>query len=130
MRRRAIISGLLLVGVGVLLGTTVFRDDIAQATGLAQAVTVTNTPLPVREQNIDGNGHIKVHEQGTGKRQGHQHRSLGRRAAADHRWWLACAPRRWHRNEFPIRHDGQRNYDPYDRRGLLPYSQILLAIAV
>jgi hypothetical protein len=65
MQRRAIISALLLVGVGVLLGTTVFRDDIAQATGLAQAVTITNTPLPVREQNVDGNGYIKVHEQGT-----------------------------------------------------------------
>jgi hypothetical protein len=50
------------------LGTTVFRDDIAQATGLAQAVVVTNTAdqaVPVREQNRDGNQNIKVHEQGT-----------------------------------------------------------------
>jgi hypothetical protein len=58
---------LLLVTIGVLLGATVFRADIAQATGLAQAVTVSNTAaqaVPVREQNLDG-GNIKVHEQGT-----------------------------------------------------------------
>jgi hypothetical protein len=56
------------VGVGVVLGATVFRTDIAQATGLAQTVTVNNTPeqaVPVREQNLDGNQNIKVHEQGT-----------------------------------------------------------------
>jgi hypothetical protein len=53
MRQRAIIGALLLVGVGVALGATVFRTDIAQATGLAQSVTVDNTaanPVPVREQ--------------------------------------------------------------------------------
>jgi hypothetical protein len=68
MRRRASISALLLIGVGVVLGATVFRTDIAQATGLAQSVTVNNTagnPVPVREQNLDGSGNIKVHEQGT-----------------------------------------------------------------
>jgi len=67
MRRRALIGALLLVGVGVALGATVFRTDIAQATGLAQAVTVSNTAaqaVPVREQNLD-NGNIKVHEEGT-----------------------------------------------------------------
>jgi len=70
MRRRAIVGALLLVGLGVVLGTTVFRADIAQATGLAQSVTVDNTtsdPVPVREQNLDGNGNLKVHEQGTAK---------------------------------------------------------------
>jgi hypothetical protein len=49
------------------LGTTVFRTDIAQATGLAQSVTVNNTSaqaVPVREQNLDA-GNIKVHEEGT-----------------------------------------------------------------
>ena len=69
MRRHAIIGTLLLIGLGVILGATVFRTDIAQATGLAQAVTVSNTttnPVPVREQNLDG-GNIKVHEQGTVK---------------------------------------------------------------
>src|SRR5262249_47037285 len=53
MRRQAIISALLLVGVGIALGATVFRSDIAQATGLAQSVTVNNTAaqaVPVREQ--------------------------------------------------------------------------------
>lgn len=68
MRQRAVTGALLLVGAGVALGATVFRTDIAEATGLAQAVTVDNTPanaVPVREQNRDGNGNIKVHEQGT-----------------------------------------------------------------
>jgi hypothetical protein len=68
MRRRAITGALLLIGVGVVLGATVFRTDIAKAAGLAQSVTVVNTPanpVPVKEQNRDGNGNIKVHEQGT-----------------------------------------------------------------
>ena len=67
MRRQALIGALLLVGVGVVLGATVFRTDIAQATGLAQSVTVNNTPaeaVPVREQNLDGSK-IRVHEEGT-----------------------------------------------------------------
>jgi ABC-type enterochelin transport system substrate-binding protein len=67
MRRHAIIGALLMIGLGVILGATVFRTDIAQATGLAQSVTVSNTPaqaVPVREQNLD-NGNVKVHEQGT-----------------------------------------------------------------
>jgi hypothetical protein len=69
MRQRAIIGALLVVFVGVVLGATVFRTDIAQATGLATGpvVTVVNTPaqaVPVREQNLAG-GNIKVHEQGT-----------------------------------------------------------------
>lgn len=69
MQRRALIGALLLVAVGVALGATVFRTDIAQATGLAQSVTVSNTAaqaVPVREQNLDA-GNIKVHEQGTVK---------------------------------------------------------------
>ena len=68
MRRRTTIGALLLIGVGVVLGATVFRTDIAQATGLAQSVTVSNTagnPVPVQEQNLDGSGNLKVHEQGT-----------------------------------------------------------------
>lgn len=59
MQRHAVIGALLLVGLGVALGATVFRTDIARATGLAQPAQ------PVREQNLDGNGNIKVHEQGT-----------------------------------------------------------------
>jgi hypothetical protein len=67
MRRRTMIGAFLLVGLGALLGTTVLRDDIAQATGLAQSVTVNNTaanPVPVQEQNLDGSN-IRVHEEGT-----------------------------------------------------------------
>jgi len=75
MRRRAIIAALLPVSVGIVLGATVFRTDIAQATGLAQSVTVDNTaanPVPVKEQNTDPSaaGAIKVHEQGTANVQG------------------------------------------------------------
>jgi hypothetical protein len=68
MKRQAGIGALLLVCVGIVLGATVFRSDIAQATGLAQSVTVNNTAaqaVPVREQSTDANGNIKVHEQGT-----------------------------------------------------------------
>lgn len=69
MRQRAIIAALLAITVGVVLGATVFRTDIAQATGLAGPdVRVINTPaqaVPVREQNLDARGNVKVHEQGT-----------------------------------------------------------------
>jgi hypothetical protein len=68
MRQRALIGALLVVALGVILGATVFRTDIAQATGLAGPdVRVINTAaqaVPVREQNLSG-GNIKVHEQGT-----------------------------------------------------------------
>jgi hypothetical protein len=53
MRRRIIGGSLLLIMVGVVLGATVFRTDIAQATRLAQSVVIANTPaqaVPVREQ--------------------------------------------------------------------------------
>jgi hypothetical protein len=59
MRQRATIGGLLLVVLGVILGATVFRTDIAQATGLADKpnVTVVNTPAQP----------VPVHEVGTAK---------------------------------------------------------------
>jgi hypothetical protein len=53
MKRGATIGAALLLGIGIALGATVFRTDIAQATGLAQSVTVDNTaanPVPVRQQ--------------------------------------------------------------------------------
>jgi hypothetical protein len=53
MRKRAIIGALLLVGVGVFLGGTVLRDQVASARTLAQDVFVNNTaanPVPVQEQ--------------------------------------------------------------------------------
>jgi hypothetical protein len=58
MRQRALIGALGLVLVGVILGATVFRTDIAQATGLDKAATnviVKNTPAQA----------VPVHEQGT-----------------------------------------------------------------
>jgi len=73
MRQRAIIAALLAITVGVVLGATVFRTDIAQATGLAPGpkVVVTNTPaqaVPVREQGTASvnvtNTSVPVHEQG------------------------------------------------------------------
>src|SRR5262245_60158704 len=58
MRHRAIIGALLFISAGVLRGTTVFRDDIAHATGLAGApVTIVS--------RLDAQGNVKVHEQGT-----------------------------------------------------------------
>jgi hypothetical protein len=63
MQRRAIVGALLLIGLGVVLGATVFRTDIARAAGLAKA-------QPVEEQNLDGDGDIRVHEQGTASVQG------------------------------------------------------------
>ncbi len=54
--RRAIFWAFLLLLASTLLGATVFRDEIAQA---------TNGSAPVTETNIDGNGYIRVHEQGT-----------------------------------------------------------------
>lgn len=68
MRWRAIIGALLLIGVAVFLGGTVLRDQVANARVLAQSVIVSNTPaqaVPVREQNLDGDRNINVHEQGT-----------------------------------------------------------------
>jgi hypothetical protein len=68
MHRGVIIGALVLVCLGILLGMTVVGSDLAQATGVAQSVTVNNTaanPVPVAEQNLDTSGSIKVHEQGT-----------------------------------------------------------------
>jgi hypothetical protein len=65
MPRRALIGAFTLIGVGVFLGTTVFREEIAQA---AQSIVVVNAPeqaVPAREQNLDANGFIRVHEQGS-----------------------------------------------------------------
>lgn len=66
MQRRVTIGALLLVGVGVLLGMTAVGSDLAQATGLAQTVTVVNTPanpVPV----VDDHANTTIHAQATGK---------------------------------------------------------------
>ena len=68
MRHRNIIGALILVCVGVLLGGTVLRSQVANAKSFAQSIVVSNTPaqaVPVREQNLDGSQNIRVHEQGT-----------------------------------------------------------------
>ena len=72
MRREATLGALLLITVGIILGATVFRSDIAQATGLAQSVTVTNTainPVPVQQQGTASvnvtNTSLAVHNQAT-----------------------------------------------------------------
>jgi hypothetical protein len=60
MKSGAMIGAALLLAAGVVLGATVFRTDIAQATGLAQSVTVDNTaanPVPVHEQ---GTAQVRV----------------------------------------------------------------------
>jgi len=56
MRRNVIVGGLVTIAASMVLGSTVFREEVAQA---AQAI------LLVREQNVDADGNIKVHEQGT-----------------------------------------------------------------
>ena len=53
MQRRAIVGALLLIGLGVVLGATVFRTDIARAAGLAKPAQA------VEEQNVDGAGNIR-----------------------------------------------------------------------
>jgi hypothetical protein len=65
MRRQATTGALLLIAVGVVLGSTVFRSDIAQATGLAQSVVVSNTasnPVPVHEQGTASVSVVDNHE--------------------------------------------------------------------
>jgi hypothetical protein len=57
---------LLLLGSGVL-GATVFQGQIAGAAGqrATRRARTSSTPLSVREQNVDSNGFIRTHEQGT-----------------------------------------------------------------
>ena len=65
--RKALVVALLLVG-SAALGATVLREPLAQAASPFTNVIVGNTstnPVPVAEQNLDGNGNVKVHEQGT-----------------------------------------------------------------
>jgi hypothetical protein len=66
--RKAVVLGIaLLVTSVVVLGGTVFRQQVADASSIL-SVFVTNDsshPVPVREQNLDASGNIKVHEQGT-----------------------------------------------------------------
>jgi hypothetical protein len=64
MRRIVFWAFLLLLGSGVL-GATVFQGQIAGAAGEKQARPTAQPTQTVREQNLDTNGFIRTHEQGT-----------------------------------------------------------------
>jgi hypothetical protein len=57
--RRALIPAFLLLLGSVVLGATVFREDVARATGLDAGPQVTIV------SPLDANGNVKVHEEGT-----------------------------------------------------------------
>lgn len=69
--RKSVVTAILVLLVGTVLGGTVLRLPIAYADTTAAAVFnvfVNNDSahaVPVREQNLDANGNIKTHEQGT-----------------------------------------------------------------
>jgi hypothetical protein len=65
--RRGALAGVLLVVCGAALGATVLHEPIATAATPFMNVIVGNdatNPVPVAEQNRDGNGNVRVHEQG------------------------------------------------------------------
>jgi hypothetical protein len=67
MGRRLAVAVTLVV-TGAVLGATVLREPLAHAAATVPSFFVTNDsahPVPVREQNLDPSGNIKVHEQGT-----------------------------------------------------------------
>lgn len=66
--KKAVIPAFLLLLGSAVLGATVFHQPLAEAAAPIASVFVTNdtsSPVPVREQNLDANGNIKTHEQGT-----------------------------------------------------------------
>ena len=69
MRLRVTLGLLLVLSAGLVLVMRAFGNDIAQAAATKQSIAALAPPqqpsLRVEEQNIDGNGNIKVHEQGT-----------------------------------------------------------------
>jgi hypothetical protein len=65
--RRALIPAVVLLLGSSILGATALREPVARAAAPIASVFVTNdasSPVPVREQNLDANGNVKVHEQG------------------------------------------------------------------
>jgi hypothetical protein len=65
---RKIVIPVALLVLGVVMGGTVFAGQVAHAASSVLSVFVTNGPshpVPAQEQNLDANGNIKVHEQGT-----------------------------------------------------------------
>jgi hypothetical protein len=66
--KKAIIPAFLLVLGSTVLGATVLQERLAWAAPPLPSVFVANdaaSPVPAREQNVDADGNIKVHEQGT-----------------------------------------------------------------
>jgi hypothetical protein len=66
--KKAIIPAFLLVLGSTVLGATVSQERLAWAAPPLPSVFVANdaaSPVPAREQNVDADGNIKVHEQGT-----------------------------------------------------------------
>jgi hypothetical protein len=66
--KKAIIPAFLLVLGSTVLGATVLQEQLAWAAPPLPSVFVANdaaSPVPAREQNVDADGNIKVHEQGT-----------------------------------------------------------------
>jgi hypothetical protein len=66
--RKALIPAFLLLLGSTILGATVLREPLAHAAAPIASVFVTNdasSPVPVREQNLDANGNVKVHEVGS-----------------------------------------------------------------
>jgi hypothetical protein len=66
--KKAIIPAFLLVLGSTVLGATVLQERLAWAAPPLPSVFVANdaaSPVPTREQNVDPDGNIKVHEQGT-----------------------------------------------------------------
>ena len=59
---------ILTIAVALGLGATVLRNPLAEAATPFASIVIGNSssnPVPVAEQNIDANGNLKVHEQGT-----------------------------------------------------------------
>jgi hypothetical protein len=68
--KKAIIPAFLLVLGSTVLGATVLQERLAWAAPPLPSVFVANdaaSPVPAREQNVDADGNIKVHEQGTSR---------------------------------------------------------------
>src|SRR5262245_5231652 len=66
--RKALIPAFLLLLGSMVLGATVLREPLAKAASPFTNVIIGNgasNPLPVREQNVDASGNVRVHEQGT-----------------------------------------------------------------
>lgn len=65
-RKLAAAAGMVLVST--VLGATVFQQPIAGAAGSVQSFLIGNDAahaIPVREQNLDADGNVRTHEQGT-----------------------------------------------------------------